>query len=220
MKATKWWERPQSTILASIIALIALGTIGWFYHAQKQIDQANQRVVRQIKQTNRKLANVKEKTHDQLLKQGLASSNDHTRQSADQIVASDQLNLASTDLFKTLLTYDNQKTWLARTDKLKDLVTPEVLQDKKLFNSGLDDSGNSIIEALQLSSQFNSLTVDSSLKQGNEIDGLVHVQYTARSVKAQGGVRTKVYLVHYDLAQKKFSKIQGLGTENLQAENN
>ena len=219
MQTRKWWERPQSLALASLVIVVSFGVLGWFNYVQRQIDYTNQRVERQLKHTNQQLSAVKQQTHDQLVKDGLTSADDKTRQSADQMVASDQLNLACSNLFKVLLTYDSQQSWLVRADKLRDQVTPEILHDRKFFNDGRDDSGQSIIEALQLRSEFDSLTVDSGLKQGNDIAGLVHVQYTANSAKAPGGVRTKVYLVHYDLAQKRFTQLEALGTEALQPAN-
>ena len=88
-----------------------------------------------------------------------------------------------------------------------------MLNDKKLFNNGLDKTGHSIIDAEHLASVYDgSNAYVSGIDQNQIVSGIVEVSYSSRKGSHSSSKTTDIYLVKFDSNQRKLIQIQRIGT--------
>ncbi|WP_289461058.1 hypothetical protein [Lactobacillus intestinalis] len=88
-----------------------------------------------------------------------------------------------------------------------------MLNDKKLFNNGLDKTGHSITEAEHLASVYDgSNAYVSGIDQNQIVSGIVEVSYSSRKGSHSSSKTTDIYLVKFDSNQRKLIQIQRIGT--------
>ena len=202
-----------SQVIAIVLFLIGVTACIIFRYQQREIDAENKVVIQKIDDYDRKIERANVADSD-LIQQ---DKNKDSKMSDTVELAQRQNKLveATDQLFSILVTYNSQETWLARKDDARPLVTDQVLNDKSLFNDGKDNTGNSIIEALGLSSKYDNVEVDADI--GNEfmINGLAHVNYVTTSGEDKTKTEhTDYYQVSYDLKNKKFTQVEFLGSES------
>lgn len=207
-----------SLIVGSILILILGLVIMYERNSQELIDQQTERLEQKLAKRKSVLRN--EKVDSEKLLQNTEQSSDSVKvNNTEQLLATQDMNKAVEKFFKIVTTYNSQSNWLERPKKLENVATEEVLSNKDLFNDGLDDTGNSIIEALELHSMFRSVRVDSGLKDQKTgiIQGIAHVEYESWSTSHTSGVRTEVYFVTYETNTGKITNVQDIGKESLEA---
>lgn len=203
--------------ISVILMIILLGLVGYSAYNTYSINKLNienRKLQIELRERKNKLKQVKKQQEQKFLQEAKNSTNPTTRLSAKQYLATDELSKQTNKFFKIVTTFNDQKSWVARQDKVRTLVTPNVLLNKTLFNNGLDNTGKSIIDTLGLNSDFRSIKVDSSMINGANISGIIHVTYESWKNQHSSGIRTDVYQVTYDLIQHKLTQVQLLGMEN------
>lgn len=195
-----------SQLLALILFASSLFSIFLFQHQQKQIDHETNSVKSQLLTCKRKLSAQRKSTQ--------AIETDVIPATREEVNKQLTLKKASTELFSILMTYNDQKTWLQRKEKASKMVTNDVLNDKLIFNSGKDNTGNSVVEGLSINSDFDYTKVDPMVSNGDSIDGIVHVHYTGGTDDDSVTQHTDEYKVSYNLADKKFTSVKFLGVED------
>ena len=102
------------------------------------------------------------------------------------------------------------------------MVSDDILNNKAYFNDGKDDTGESIIDTMQLQSGFISANTGVSLinESNNTVDCVSVVKYAAQYGSERSATTTMVYASTYDLTQHKFTKLQKLGSTMVDATNN
>lgn len=195
-----------SQLLALILFASSLLSIFIFHHQQKRIDYETNSVKSQLLTCKRKLSAQRKSTQ--------AIETDVIPVTREEVNKQLTLKKASTELFSILMTYNDQKTWLQRKEKASKMVTNDVLNDKLIFNSGKDNTGNSVVEGLSINSDFDHTKVDPMVSNGDSIDGIVHVYYTGGTDDDSVTQHTDEYKVSYNLADKKFTSVKFLGVED------
>lgn len=196
---------------SSIILLISLIATGIFRHEQRKINQTETQYEQKLTKEQRKLATIKQITHQELLKE--AKKGDLIqKETANQIKTNQEVSSKATQLFRVLLTFEDSSQYKRRSKVVKDLVSPEVLQDKRLFGSDKDVSGNSFIDTIKLKSQFESAEIYNSVTENNEVRVIAQVTYSASKNDNQAGEKQDVYELVYNIQSRKFTQVKELGS--------
>ena len=161
---------------SSIILIVSLIITGFFRYEQRKINQTEVSYEQKLTKEQRKLATVKEVTHEELLKEA-KKGDSIQKETANQIEISQTVSSKATQLFRVLLTFENSDQYNRRAKVVKDLVTPDVLKDKNLFGSDKDVTGNSFIDTLKLKSQFENAEIYNSIVENNEVRIIAQVTY-------------------------------------------
>lgn len=198
-------ENRKSIFAAVSVIAVSLGLLGIFKFQENSYNQKLAKAQTELA-TQKKALKAAQKAERQKLQ---AKAETEASSSADQ-------------LFRILFTYSSQVDWTARTDKAKQLVSDDILNNKAYFNDGKDDTGESIIDTMQLQSSFISANTGVSLinESNNTVDCVSVVKYAAQYGSERSATTTMVYTSTYDLTQHKFTKLQKLGSTMVDATNN
>lgn len=159
--------------------------------------------------------NVAEKKYDRVLEQAEEKYINQGATDNDSIVQSvssqknnyNVIKRMSTKFFSIYDTYTDNNSYLARKDKLQNLMTDNV-KNSGMFDNGKDISGHSMITALQLTMKFNSLDAYVQNYDDNTINAIVSVNYESSSQGNDAQNGQQIYRVTFDKKQQKFTNIQ------------
>lgn len=166
--------------------------------------------------------NIAEKKYNRVLEQ--AEEKYVTQETTDndsivQSVSSQKNNYnvikkMSTKFFSIYDTYTDNNSYLARKNKLQNLMTDNV-KNNGMFDNGKDVSGHSMITNLQLTMKFDSLDAYVQNYNNDIINAIVSVNYesSSRGNNAQSG--QQIYYVTFDKKQQKFTNIQLLQLSSI-----
>lgn len=207
-----------SIIIGACIAFCMGALTIYNTHKQNQINANTLKLEKKIADTKNKKQEALLKKQAEIFKKAKKSTNSNEVNAADQVTGTNELKAAATKFFSVVTTYRTQKQWDSRQSKIQNLVTPDVIKNNKgLFNSGLDSTGGSIIEALKLESMFRDAKFETTVKNENKITGIAHITYESNKGSEASGYRTQDYLVKYDTSAKKITSITDLGKEMVSA---
>lgn len=119
------------------------------------------------------------------------------------------LNKTCNQFFKTYWTYNSEKTYDARANKVGYLITDNVKNDKAIFNSDKIRQ-YSVIDEEGQTATFNNATVYLTNNDKNTIQGIVNVNISVSTNGNGTNNQLRVYQVTYDKHQQKLSGIKEL----------
>lgn len=205
----KIWEIIcRDLAIMGCVAVIFLG----FFTIQHNIQQGVQDVSRVRcleKESDSKLQQEKNKYHQNYQKyKNLAAQKAYLNK--DQKVKDyygdlnedKLLKQRSQKFFTIYLSWSNSHDYKQRSHKLNKIITPQLAQDKNIFDDGKDVTGNNIIKNLGLHSRLNDLTIysNSQMPPGKEI-ALVKVVQESWRKGANPGLSNSLYLLRINSDQ-------------------
>lgn len=197
-----------SLYLSIVVIVVSLGLTGIFRLQQNRIDQQTSHISKTVSNRKKKLDTIKHERAKRNMDSKLKSTNPNIKGSAQQQSALNDLNNTTQKFFKVVMTANSRDEFAARKNKVSDIATQDVLNNKDLFNSGNDSTGHSIIGALHLHFKFDSVTVyGSSVNDDGTITGNVIVYYDTWQGDNDPATVADVYQVSYDTHQKKLTSV-------------
>ena len=214
-------ENRKSIFAAVSVIAVSLGLLGIFKFQENSYNQKLAKAQTELA-TQKKALKAAQKAERQKLQAKAATGTEAQQDTSKQAKAENEASSSADQLFRILFTYSSQADWTARTDKAKQLVSDDILNNKAYFNDGKDDTGESIIDTMQLQSGFISANTGVSLinESNNTVDCVSVVKYAAQYGSERSATTTMVYASTYDLTQHKFTKLQKLGSTMVDATNN
>lgn len=159
--------------------------------------------------------NVAEKKYDRILEQAEEKYINQGATDNDSIVQSvssqknnyNVIKKMSTKFFSIYDTYTDNSSYLARKDKLQNLMTDNV-KNSGMFDDGKDISGHSMITVSQLTMKFDSLDAYVQNYSNDTINAIISVNYESSSQGNDPQNGQQLYRVTFDKKQQKFTDIQ------------
>lgn len=175
-----------------------------FFTIKHNIQQGAQDVSRVRcleKESDSKLQQEKNKYHQNYQKyknlaaqKAYLSNNQKVKDYYEDFNENQLLKQRSQKFFTIYLSWSNSHDYQQRSHKLNKIITPQLAQDKNIFDDGKDVTGNSIIKNLGLHSRLNDLTIysNSQMPPGNKI-ALVKVVQESWRKSANPGLSNSLY---------------------------
>ena len=195
----------KNLILGAVVAVNVVLS-GSFHLIQKNIDHETRGYQVKVAAVEKKIDRLAETSKGDLLAKAKKGSNTE-KENAEQYQNEAIATRYTQELFDVLMTFNNSEEYAARSEKLKYMLSPEVLEDKRLFGSDKDNTGQSAIDVLQLRSRFESIQ-SYCFSEGDE---QVTVRFSASKADYQAGRNIVVYLSKFDTAKKQFTEVNKLG---------
>lgn len=101
----------------------------------------------------------------------------------------------SRQFFSIYLSWSNSRDYLQRAHKLDKIITPQLAQDKNIFDNGKDVTGHNIIKNLGLHSRLNDLTIYSNNQMSSNKIALVKVVQESWRQDENPGLSNSFYLL-------------------------
>lgn len=201
-------KKEKNVIIGLSILLVVLGGV-WIALRVHNVSMQNK-----LKNAQTEY-NVAEKKYDRVLKQAEEKYINQGATDNDSIVQSvssqknnyNVIKKMSTKFFSVYDTYTDNKSYLARKNKLQDLITDNV-KNNGMFDDGKDISGHSMVTALQLTMKFDSLDAYVQNYNNDTINAIVSVNYESSSQGNDDQNGQQIYHVIFDKKQQKFTDIQ------------
>ena len=202
-----------SSVIGLIVIIVSLICLGTFKLQQIQYNKETANVKQMLNQRKKVLQERQKIARQSVLNENLVSSNKTKSENTQAYEASQDLQTITKKFFIEYFTYDNQNTYIKRKNRVHGIATSSVLNDKKLFNNGLDKTGHSIIDAEQITSSYDgSNAYVSGIDQKQIVSGIVEVSYSSHKGSHSSSKTTDIYLVKFDGNQRKLIQIQRIGT--------
>ncbi|AXX75085.1 hypothetical protein [Limosilactobacillus reuteri] len=202
-----------SSVIGLIVIIVSLICLGTFKLQQIQYNKETANVKQMLNQRKKVLKERQKIARRSVLNENLVSSNKAKSENTQDYEAKHDLQIITKNFFNEYFTYDSHNTYIKRKDKVRRIATSSVLNDKKLFNNGLDKTGHSITEAEHLASVYDgSNAYVSGIDQNQIVSGIVEVSYSSRKGSHSSSKTTDIYLVKFDSNQRKLIQIQRIGT--------
>lgn len=188
-------------ILLGVIIILNFGLATTFYFVQQHIDDQT--------------ANYQRKT--KIIQENRGERRNTTLNNADPKSLErhqDEVNAEAyaRKLYQILFNFDNSKEYNARAHKAKEIVSGNVLKDKKLFGTDKDSTGDSYVDSLQLRSRLYDIESYSGIEEKNETIRVTSVitQAASRSGVPEGKQKF-VYQSNFDPRRKVFTEVSKVG---------
>ena len=161
-------------ILLGVIIILNFGLATTFYFVQQHIDDQT--------------ANYQRKT--KIIQENRGERRNTTLNNADPKSLErhqDEVNAEAyaRKLYQILFNFDNSKEYNARAHKAKEIVSGNVLKDKKLFGTDKDSTGDSYVDSLQLRSRLYDIESYSGIEEKN---GTIRVTSVITQAASRSGV--------------------------------
>lgn len=194
-------------VILSVILIILCGL--WTFMRLKDVSMQNK-----LKDAQAEY-NTAQKTYDNALKeaemkyvnQGAGNQNTIVSSVSSQKNNYKIMKQMCNKFFKVYDTFNNNQSYLARKNQLKNMMTDGVA-NSGLFDQGKDVSGHSMVSALQLTMTFQNLNVYLKNYDNGTINALVNVNYQASSNGNDPQNGQQIFYVTYNKQQQKFTNIQ------------
>lgn len=167
--------------------------------AQHELSKSDDKIEKAQAAYDKKKDDVSKKVYYYVSENGDAK----TKPIGKQYVGTQTLNTRANTLFKIIYTYSNANDYINRKSKASNLVTTDVLNKQDIFGN---KKNASVVKSLGIESSFDSAKAYLSEYTGNELKGIVVVDY---SIVNMAGTKegTKTFNVTYDMNQNKFTAI-------------
>ncbi len=199
----------KNLILGAVVAVNVVLS-GSFHLIQKNIDHETRGYQVKVAAVEKKIDRLAETSKGDLLAKAKKGSNTE-KENAEQYQNEAIATRYTQELFDVLMTFNNSEEYAARSEKLKYMLSPEVLEDKRLFGSDKDNTGQSAIDVLQLRSRFESIQSYCFSEGDEQVTVLSEVRFSASKADYQVGRNIVVYLSKFDTAKKQFTEVNKLG---------
>ncbi len=134
----------KNLILGAVVAVNVVLS-GSFHLIQKNIDHETRGYQVKVAAVEKKIDRLAETSKGDLLAKAKKGSNTE-KENAEQYQNEAIATRYTQELFDVLMTFNNSEEYAARSEKLKYMLSPEVLEDKRLFGSDKDNTGQSAID--------------------------------------------------------------------------
>lgn len=123
---------------------------------------------------------------------------------------------ASKQFFKTYYTFNDQSDYQKRANKLSNLITSNVKNNKEIFDDGKDDTGNDLITGAGLQSKFEKAEAYLTQSDDSTVNALVKVtnQSWTKDNPDQKGTSVNYYELVYNVKTNKISGLKLVLTVN------
>lgn len=203
------------------ILLLSLGLIGFSSFQIKSVADQRVALTREVNKSDTELKALKAKYADKYTKvnheatlKAKKSSNPALRTVANQNINYEKVNSVATKFFNIYYTFSDTKEYLARANKLKDIITPSIKNDKEIFDNGKDSTGGDYIKSTGLQSEFDTAEAYLSQSSNTKAQALVKVTNTAwTSSRSNSGSIIHYYDLTYDTTTQKISSLKLVFTE-------
>ena len=199
----------KNLILGAVVAANVVLS-GSFYLIQKNIDHETRDYQVKVMAVEKKIDKLAETSKGDLLAKAKKGSNTE-KENAEQYQNEAIATRYTQELFNVLMTFNSSEEYAARAEKLKYMLSPEVLEDKRLFGSDKDNTGQGAIDVLQLRSRFESIQSYCFSEDDNQITVMSEVRFSASKAGYQAGRNIVIYLSKFDTAKKQFTEVNKLG---------
>lgn len=151
-----------------------------------------------------------QKVNNQAMRNALDSNDPILKSVATQNMNYTRVTNISNDFFKTYYAFSDTKSYLARKDKLSNLITPELANNKAIFDDGKDSTGGDYIKALGLQSELVKTSAYMTQSKDNRAQALVKVVNRAwhKGQKENSALATHYYDLTLDTKSNKITSLK------------
>ncbi|MDR3241699.1 MAG: hypothetical protein LBT37_05965 [Lactobacillaceae bacterium] len=187
----------KKLVLVSILGLITITTLAYALI----VALPNNQQVKTIQAKNTALKMKLPKTNSKIK---VKASEQTTIQLAQPLI---------NKFFTVYETYGTSTEYYARTKKLANVAVPAVLENKKLFGSDKDVSGNSYIDTSGLHVKTTAVDFYPSSSNDSTTSGLTVMEFTGEFKDKGASTGQMIWNVTYDRKLNKISNVTYVGTE-------
>lgn len=188
-------------VLLTILTVIWLGLRLYNVKATNQLNAMQNKISIEQKEYKNKL-----KTAEKKYVVDYASNQEHKDPNilsiSNQINNYDILDQVNNNFFKVYFKYSSQKEYTQRKNKLSYMITDNVKNDNKIFDSG-KTGGFNTVDILNQNVSFNHVNTYVTSVNQNTIQGIANVEF-----KVNGEDCLRVYQVTYDKQSQKITNIK------------
>lgn len=205
-------NKMENKIIIGLISLIVVLCISWIALRIHNVGTINENKMLE-KQVEKKESeyNTKSKRKQFIyLKNHINDSNDDIQALARLNVGQNSLQKISDNFFSVYYTFDNGKDYESRANRLAPIIDEKVKKDTKIFDSGKDIDGRSMVDVLGLSSKLTNVDAYIISNDGNKIEGIVRADYTASYKNGTSGSGYSWYGITYNSKENKITELKFL----------
>lgn len=205
-------NKMENKIIIGLISLIVVLCISWIALRIHNVGTINENKMLE-KQVEKKESeyNTKSKRKQFIyLKNHINDSNDDIQALARLNVGQNSLQKISDNFFSVYYTFDNGKDYESRANRLAPVIDEKVKKDTKIFDSGKDIDGRSMVDVLGLSSKLTNVDAYIISNDGNKIEGIVRADYTASYKNGTSGSGYSWYGITYNSKENKITELKFL----------
>lgn len=123
----------------------------------------------------------------------------------------------SEDMMTDIYTWSDHKSYEANRTKLTADFTTDVNSANALMPEDKDNSGNSRVEALGVSSRYGGQTVFATSTDSPDVYILAQTTASQKNYGSEGANVNQLFKAHYDAPTQRFTTLQYLGKTSLQS---
>lgn len=209
--------RPIVLISSVILLLVSIIGITCIYRKRVELTKQVARSEMQVRIAKSKYRDKSEKVNEEANREAETSKNPALNSVARQNYNHKQIQEISNKFFAQYYTWSDYSEYKQRAKKLAKIITPNLANDKSVFDSGKDKTGGNYIQSLGLQSKFDSAKGYLSQAKGNapKVQALVKVTNESwyNDEKDAAGEATHYYDLTYNLNTNKISSLKLVFTE-------
>jgi len=196
-------------IVSGILIMITLDNIKLNDEIKSNLNESNQ----QVQRTKRELFRYRTLVSVKAISQASKSDNELVKDFGSNYDEYFMTKDLVSKFLKNYLTWNNSKEYQNRANSLSKYITPELAQNKTIFDSGKDTTGSNYIQNLKLKSQYVNANIEPTTeKNGNDLIVLASAKqkswYSDNYDKA--GTTKGYYKVTVDTESKKITNFEVL----------
>lgn len=205
-------NKMENKIIIGLISLIVVLCISWIALRIHNVGTINENKILEKQVEKKELEyNTKSKRKQfDYLKNHINDSNYDIQALARLNVGQNSLQKISDNFFSIYYTFDNGKDYESRANRLAPVIDEKVKKDTKIFDSGKDIDGRSMVDVLGLSSKLTNVDAYIISNDGNKIEGIVRADYTASYKNGTSGSGYSWYGITYNSKENKITELKFL----------
>ncbi|MBD5430511.1 hypothetical protein [Lactobacillus sp.] len=212
----------KSSVVQIILAVLSVAVIVFSIYGVVNVYHSRVALLKQVNQSSTQLKAAQTAYKDkvqaisnQTIVEAKSSKDPAVRSVAVQNTNYDKVTKVSNQFFRYYYTWGNSKTYLARKNKVKDITTASIRNNKSIFDDGKDSTGGNFIKSLGSHSEFDKASAYMTQNSGSTVQALVKVVNTGWTTDTEDnpGQSTHYYDLTYDLKTNKISNLKLVFTE-------
>lgn len=214
------WNGTQKiwfTVVCSFFLLLAIFS-GLFLVLEHKYQGEYAKVQSELTSSKKRLITDKTSAKKTLLSEALESKNSSDHQSALQVEITNNIKKNTKSFFNDYLSYGSGKEYRNRASLVKNIAAENITTNKKLFDSGKDNTGGDIINNLNLNSEFvEAHTTVGIIEDPTNIAVISNVSYSVWKDGQASTTTTDIYKLTYNNETGKITNLELIGTLGQQA---
>lgn len=209
------------TVLIVILSIFAIAnSLGTMHHIKQRsaLLDTEKREAKALATTKLNYQRHKERVETQTYNAAINSDDSVVKSVAVHNARYKALNHIAEKFFKVYYTWNNTKDYLERSEKLANIISPNLKTNKSIFDDGKDTTGHDYIKNTGIHGQFvSAIAYPEDDGTQNLQEALVEVKYQTwfNSNQNEAATATKYYEITYDQSQQKLTNIQLILTTDL-----